>query len=101
MVGGWDLQSSLGLEPSFASTHHPEFLVAIERIQRAADANGLAVLGGGMPDTLVDRIELGWRLFICNTDAAGIISWGTKRLEEYKKIAEGAKHHTNGISQKS
>jgi hypothetical protein len=42
-----------------------------------------------MPDTLVDRIKLGWRLFICSTDAAGIINWGTQGLEKYKNIAEG------------
>jgi len=100
MVGGWDLQSSLGLESSLASNHHPQFLESIERIQRAADANGLAVLGGGMPDTLVDRIKLGWRLFICSTDAAGIINWGTEGLEKYKKIAEGVLLQQNSRSHK-
>jgi len=80
------------LEPSFASTHHSQFLASKEKTQRAANANNLAVLGGGMPDTLMDRIKLGWRLFICSTDAAGIINWGTQGLERYKKIAEGAQY---------
>jgi 2-keto-3-deoxy-L-rhamnonate aldolase RhmA len=101
MVGGWDLQSSLGIEPSFASTHHPQFLEAIEKIQRAADANGVAVMGGGMADTLPHRIRLGWRLFICGTDAAGILSWGNQALEKYKEIAAGVYQplkNGNGVS---
>ena len=100
LVGGIDLQASLGLEPSFASTHHPQFLASIEKIQRAADANGLAVMGRVMADTLADRIKLGWRLFVCSSDAAGIISWGTQGLENYKKIAENAPRLQNGVSHK-
>lgn len=101
MVGGWDLQSSLGIDPSEASVHHPRFLEAIERIQRAADANGVAVMGGGMADTLQHRIRLGWRLFICGTDAAGILNWGNQALEKYKEIAAGACQplkNGNGVS---
>ena len=87
MVGGWDLQSSMKLSPSRAGNHHPEFLAAIEKIQRAADANGLAVMGAATPDTLADRIKLGWKLIITSPDAAGILNWGMQRLEECKKIA--------------
>lgn len=89
MVGGWDLQSSLGIEPSETSLHHPLFLESIQKIQRAADRNGLAVMGGAHPDTLQDRIQLGWRLFICGTDAAAILAWGEQALNKYKGISAG------------
>lgn len=96
MVGGFDLQTSLGLEPSPSALHHPLFLEAIETIQRAADAHGLAVLGGAQPATLQDRLRLGWRAFICGTDAAGIVNWGTQALGEYKAIIAAAAPKSNG-----
>lgn len=83
MVGGFDLQASLGLEPNPASTHHLEFLATIKKIQNAADANNLVVLGGAMPDTVADRIRLGWRAFLCATDASAIITAGTESLSSY------------------
>lgn len=88
MVGGFDLQASLELEPSPHSLHHPGFLGAIQKIQGAADANGLVVLGGALPDTVADRIKLGWRAFLCATDAGAIIKAGTESLTEFKSIAE-------------
>ena len=93
MVGGFDLQASLGLEPSPGSAHHPEFLAAIKKIQGAADANDLVVLGGAMPETVADRIELGWRAFLCATDASAIIKAGTESLSSYKSIAESVSRH--------
>ena len=97
MVGGFDLQASLGLEPSAGSLHHPKFLEAIRNIQAAADANGLAVLGGAMPDTVADRIKLGWRVFLCATDANHIIKGGEESLASYKSIAGSVtRPYTNG-----
>ena len=95
MVGGFDLQASLGLEPNVANLHHPDFLEAIGKVQVAADANDLAVLGGALPETVADRIKLGWRAFLCATDAAHIIKAGTESLAEFKSIAEGAAEGVN------
>ncbi len=67
----------------------PEFLAALERIQNAADSNGLAILGFAVtPEILEKRLKLGWRAFICHADASSIFSSGTQSLKGNLLIAE-------------
>lgn len=59
----------------------PEFLAALERIQDAADSNGLAILGFAVTqEILVKRLKLGWRALICHADASSIFNSGTQSL---------------------
>ena len=88
MVGTSDLRLSLGLTPGSMDGDEPCFLDALNKIQRAADANGLAVLGFAVtPDILERRIKLGWRAFVCHADVSGIFGSGTLGLKAYRMIA--------------
>jgi 2-keto-3-deoxy-L-rhamnonate aldolase RhmA len=90
MVGGYDLQASLKLPVITESMRHPVFLEAIVSIQRAADANGLTVLGSGALEALEDRVKLGWRAFLCSPDTTGILVHGNQELEACKARAVSA-----------
>ena len=101
MVGAGDLRCSMGLEVGSQDGDEPEFLAAMEKIQRAADKNGLAVLGFAMtPEILERRLKLGWRALIIHSDGAGVFKSGVKSFEDNVKLAKvvgvnGAKA-TNG-----
>ena len=87
MVGASDLRFSLGLPAGSMDGDEPEFVSALDRIQRAADANGLAVLGFAVTaDILKKRLILGWRAFIVHSDASGIFRSGTQGLEANCKL---------------
>ncbi|RMZ76916.1 hypothetical protein DV738_g4728, partial [Chaetothyriales sp. CBS 135597] len=89
MVGAGDLRASLGLEVGSQDGQEPVFLEAMTKIQRAADTNGLAVLGFAMtPDILQRRIQLGWRAFVIHSDASAIYKSGVQTLEAQMKIAD-------------
>ena len=89
MVGASDLRFSLGLQAGSMDGDEPEFLAALERIQNAADSNGLAILGFAVtPEILEKRLKLGWRAFICHADASSIFSSGTQSLQSNLLIAE-------------
>lgn len=67
----------------------PEFVAALERIQHAADSNGLAVLGFAVtPEILEKRLKLGWKALICHADASSIFNSGTQSLQSNLLIAE-------------
>lgn len=91
MVGAGDLRFSLGLAAGSQDGDEPTFLAALDKIQRAADANNLAVLGFAMtPDILRRRLQLGWRAFIVHADASGIFKSGTEGLQSNLEVALGA-----------
>lgn len=91
MVGAGDLRASLGLEVGSQDGDEPVFLEALQKIQRAADANGLAVLGFAMtPEILARRVEQGWRAFVVHSDAAGIYHSGVRALEAQAQVANAA-----------
>lgn len=91
MVGVGDLRLSLGLEPGSQDGDEPEFIASLAKIQRAADANGLCVLGFAMtPEILQRRIGLGWRAFVIHGDAGGIFKSGSEGLQFSMKTAEKA-----------
>lgn len=99
MVGASDLRFSLGLPAGSMDGDEPAFLAALKKIQRAADANGLAVLGFAVtPRILERRLKLGWRALICHADASGIYHSGTQGFEEYCKIAESIERSVSKIS---
>lgn len=88
MVGASDLRFSLGLPAGSMDGDEPEFIDALDRIQRAADANGLAVLGFAVtPEILRRRLSRGWRALIIHADASGIYNSGTQGLETNLQIA--------------
>jgi 2-keto-3-deoxy-L-rhamnonate aldolase RhmA len=92
MVGAGDLRCSLGLEVGSQDGDEPEFLEALEKIQRAADANGLAVLGFAMtPEILRRRLERGWRALIIHADGYGIFKSGTDSLKASLETAKNIK----------
>ncbi|KAL9605382.1 MAG: hypothetical protein Q9179_001439 [Wetmoreana sp. 5 TL-2023] len=89
MVGASDLRFSLGLPAGSMDGDEPEFLAALAKIQRAADNNGLAVLGFAVtPGILRKRLKLGWRALICHADASGIFHSGTQSLENNLRVVE-------------
>ncbi|KZF20954.1 HpcH/HpaI aldolase/citrate lyase family protein [Xylona heveae TC161] len=89
MVGASDLRFSLGLEAGSQDGDEPTFLAALEKIQRAADENGLCVLGFAMsPKVLERRLKLGWRALIIHGDAPGIVNSGAESLKSSLKVAE-------------
>ena len=55
MVGAGDLRCSLGLEVGSQDGDEPVFLDALEKIQKAADGNELAVLGFAMTPEILRR----------------------------------------------
>lgn len=96
MVGAGDLRCSMGLEVGSQDGDEPVFLEAMEKIQRAADKNGLAVLGFAMtPEILERRLKLGWRAFIVHSDGAGVFKSGMKAFED---STSQAKMIVNSIS---
>ena len=99
MVGAGDLRCSLGLAVGSQDGDEPSFLAALHRIQTAADANGLAVLGFAMtPEIIKRRMELGWRAFIVHSDGSGIFNSGTQSFRANVESAESLprSHKTNG-----
>jgi 2-keto-3-deoxy-L-rhamnonate aldolase RhmA len=91
MVGAGDLRFSLSLAAGSQDGDEPSFLAALDKIQRAADANGLAVLGFAMtPEILRRRLQLGWRAFIVHADASGIFKSGTEGLQSTLEVAVGS-----------
>jgi hypothetical protein len=83
MVGTGDLRCSMGLEVGSQDGDEPVFLEALEKIQRAADANGLAVLGFAMTNEILERrLKLGWRALVIHSDGAGVFKSGTKNFED-------------------
>lgn len=89
MVGAGDLRCSMGLEVGSQDGDEPIFLAALERIQRAADANGLAVLGFAMTEKILERrFKLGWRAFVVHSDGAGVFKSGTKSFEDSVHFAQ-------------
>ena len=92
MVGAGDLRSSLGLEMGSQDGDEPIFLDALDKIQRAADANNLAVLGFAMtPEILRRRLQQGWRAFIVHSDGYGISRSGNEALEMGTQLAQEVK----------
>lgn len=96
LVGLNDLQCSLGLEPGPTTAGEAIVLAAINRIQRVADANNLAVMGRATAETLEDRLKLGWRAIVCHGDVAGILDSGTQALQACQQIAERVLARSDG-----
>lgn len=89
MVGASDLRFSLGLPAGSMDGDEPEFVAALGKVQKAADANDLAVLGFAVtPNILQKRLELGWRALICHSDASGIFNSGSQVFETNCELAE-------------
>ncbi|KAK2028131.1 HpcH/HpaI aldolase/citrate lyase family protein [Colletotrichum zoysiae] len=89
MVGVGDLRCSLGLEVGSQDGDEPIFLDALDKIQMAAQANGLAVLGFAMTrEILRRRLRRGWRAFIVHSDGYGIFRSGNESLAEGVQLAE-------------
>lgn len=89
MVGAGDLRCSMGLEVGSQDGDEPVFLAALDKIQRAAEKNGLAVLGFAMtPEILERRLKLGWRAFIVHSDGAGVFKSGMKSFEDNVALAK-------------
>lgn len=98
MVGAGDLRCSLGLEVGSQDGDESVFLDALDKIQRAADANGLAVLGFAMtPDILRRRLQRGWRAFIIHADGYGVFKSGMESLNDAVKLSENVRVELNGI----
>lgn len=89
MVGAGDLRCSLGLEVGSQDGEEPRFLAALDKVQRAADKNGLAVLGFAMtPEILERRLRLGWKAFIVHADASAVFHSGVESFRSNAKLAE-------------
>ncbi|RYP50318.1 hypothetical protein DL768_004135 [Monosporascus sp. mg162] len=70
MVGAGDLRCSLGLEVGSQDGNGSTILDTLEKIQRAADVNDLAVFGfATTPEILGRRLERGWRAFIVHSES--------------------------------
>ena len=104
MVGAGDLRCSLGLEVGSQDGDEPEFLAALDKIQKAADANDLAVLGFAMsPDILRRRLHRGWRAFIVHADGSGIFKSGVQSFwtnVEFAESVTGSRRLVNGHGSK-
>lgn len=99
MVGVADLRCSMGFEVGSQDGEEPVFMAAMEKIQRAADANGLAVLGFAMSDEILQRrLRLGWRAFIIHSDGYGIFESGTSSIRNGIKISEEIKPSRNALN---
>jgi len=89
MVGAGDLRCSMGLEVGSQDGEEIIFLTALEKIQKAADRNGLAVLGFAMsPDILERRLKLGWKAFVVHSDGAGVFKSGIKSFDDNVRLAK-------------
>ena len=92
MVGAGDLRCSLGLEVGSQDGDEPVFLDALEKIQKAADGNELAVLGFAMtPEILRRRLNRGWRALIVHSDGSGIFNSGVQSFRSNVELAESVK----------
>ena len=92
MVGAGDLRCSLGLEVGSQDGDEPSFLAALDKIQKTADKNDLAVLGFAMsPDILSRRLNRGWRAFIVHADGSGIFNSGVQSFRSSVEFAESVK----------
>ena len=92
MVGAGDLRCSLGLEVGSQDGDEPAFLDALEKIQKAADENNLAVLGFAMtPEILRRRLNRGWRAFIVHSDGSGIFNSGVQSFRSNMELASSVK----------
>jgi len=100
MVGAGDLRCSLGLEVGSQDGDEPSFLAALDKIQRAADKNGLAVLGFAMTHEILERrLKLGWRAFIVHSDGSAIFKSGMESFEDNVKFAKLiGTNGTNGVN---
>lgn len=100
MVGVGDLRCSLGLQVGSQDGDEPSFLAALDKIQKAADVNDLAVLGFAMtPEVLRRRLLRGWRAFIVHADGSGIFNSGVQSFRSNTELAESVKNsktHVNG-----
>ena len=93
MVGAGDLRCSLGLEVGSQDGDEPEFLAALQKIQKAADQSGMAVLGFAMTkEILKRRVELGWRAFIVHADAPGIFNSGMQSFSSNVEFVQSIMH---------
>ena len=93
MVGAGDLRCSLGLEVGSQDGDEPSFLAALQKIQKAADDNGLAVLGFAMTKGILKRrLELGWRAFIVHADGSGIFNSGMQSFNSNVEFAQSIQH---------
>ncbi|KAI1826177.1 putative 2-dehydro-3-deoxyglucarate aldolase [Xylaria intraflava] len=100
MVGVADLRCSMGFEVGSQDGEEPNFMAAMNRIQTAADANGLAVLGFAMTDEILQRrLRLGWRAFIIHSDGYGIFNSGTASIQNGIKLSEDFKATQSQASQ--
>ena len=89
MVGATDLRFSLGLAAGSPDGDEPVFLAALDNIQRAANKNGLTILGFAVtPEIVRRRLSLGWKALICHADASGIFNSGTQIFHTYDLIAD-------------
>jgi 2-keto-3-deoxy-L-rhamnonate aldolase RhmA len=89
MVGAGDLRCSLGLEVGSQDGDEPSFLDALDKIQRAADKNGLAVLGFAMtPEILEQRLKRGWKAFIIHSDGASVFKSGMQSFQDNVKLTK-------------
>lgn len=92
MIGAGDLRCSLGLEVGSQDGDEPNFLAALDKIQKAADENDLAVLGFAMtPEILKRRLHRGWRAFIVHADGSGIFNSGVQSFRTNVEFAESVK----------
>ncbi|KAK1139080.1 hypothetical protein N8T08_001326 [Aspergillus melleus] len=83
MVGAGDLRCSMGLEVGSQDGSEPAFLDAMNKIQCAADRNGIAILGFAMTREILERrLKLGWRALIVHSDAAGVFKSGMMSIED-------------------
>lgn len=99
MVGVGDLRCDLGLELGSQDGDEPEFLDALDRIDRAAHANKLALLGFAMTPTILQRrLARGWRAFIIHSDGYGISKSGNESVESSIATAKMARTGANGAS---
>ena len=83
MVGTSDLRLSMGLQVGSYDGEEPEFVEALERVQKAADGAGKPVIGfANSRDVLRKRLQLGWRAVVVHMDAEGIWGSGVRSWEE-------------------
>lgn len=88
MVGAGDLRCSMGLEVGSQDGDETIFLSALQKIQRAAERNGLAVLGFAMtPDILERRLKLGWKAFVIHSDGSGVFKSGMTSFDDNVRLA--------------
>lgn len=105
MVGAGDLRCSMGLEVGSQDGNEPAFLDAMNKIQCAADRNGIVVLGFAMTREILERrLNLGWRALIVHSDAAGVFKSGMISFEDNMTLAKNSgsdgANHGHGVNGK-